>query len=229
MIDPEIDAPDQPDYKEGIDWAVLHAPELVERYSSTEITGRVLRDYLWRAATEIYPTVRGDMENDLRGTYFVLGAIKRIIDSLPFGPEAMKEVFEIGLELGSAYGAEKWKYKCFLELKGRDLSWWRKRKGAASPQDIVLALSSEWWRRYAKEKHASKTSKWEILIDTLGTREMCILAHLTLVELEEHQGGRYKVWTVNGKENNFQMMASSVWEMIDGRQRMIHGAGEIVG
>jgi hypothetical protein len=228
MIDPEQDITDQPDYREGIDWAVLHAPELVERYSSTNITGRELRDYLWKTALRIYPSVRGEMENDLRQTFFVAGAIRRIIDTLPFGPEAMREVFDIGMDVGQAYGAERWKYRCFLALKEKDSSWWRKKKGAASPNDIVGALSNWWWRQYAKEKGVSRaSSKWEILIDTLGTREMCILSNLTKVEADED--GRYKTWTVFGTENNFQMMSSPVFEMIGGRMVLVQGMGEIVG
>lgn len=229
MINPDLDINEQPVYKEGIDWAVLHAPELAERYSSTNITGEELRSYLWKVATGYYPSVRGEMENDLLQTFFVAGAIRRVIDSLPLSPAAMTEVFSIGMDVGQIYGSEKWKYKAFLELKAKDPSWWRKKLGAASPNDIVNAFSNEWWRRYAKEKKASRTSKWEVLIDVLGTREMSILAHLTNVELETHQGGRYKVWTVSGRENDFQMMASPVWENVGGRQVLVHGAGEIVG
>lgn len=229
MIDPDLDINQQPAYKDGIDWAVLHSPELAERYSSTNITGEELRSYLWKIALEIYPSVRGEMESELLQTFFVAGAVRRVIDTLPLSPMAMAEVFSISLDIGQVYGAEKWKYKCFVELQGMETGWWRKKKGAASPNEIVSALASYWWRRYAKDKQASRTSKWEVLIDTLGTRELCILAHLTIVELEEHQNGRYKVWTVNGRDNDFQMMAAPVWEMVGGRQILVHGAGEIVG
>lgn len=227
MIDPHQDITSQGDYKEGIDWAVLHSPELAERYSSTNITGPELRTYLFRVAEEIFPARRGDPENDLRQTIFVAGAIRRVIDTLPLSPQAMSEVFEIAMDVGQYYGAERWKYSCFLELKEKDASWWRKRKGAASPNDIVNALSSLWWRQYAKEKAVSKTSKWEILVDTLGTREMCILAHLT--EVEARVDGKYKSWIVFGKDNDFQMMSAPVWESVGGRMILVQGEGEIVG
>lgn len=227
MIDPSQDITDQADYREGIDWAVLHSPELVERYSSTNITGDELRSYLWKVAGNIYPSKRGDPENDLRQTFFVAGAIRRIIDTLELTPGAMKEVFGVAMDIGQIYGAERWKYACFLELKEKDTSWWRKRKGAASPNDIVGALANYWWRRFAKEKQVSRTSKWEVLVDTLGTREMCILAHLTNVDAQDQ--GKYKTWTVEGKENTFQMMSAPVWENVGGRMILVQGMGEIVG
>lgn len=223
MIDPSQDITDQADYKEGIDWAVLHSPELVERYSSTNITGDELRSYLWKVAGNIHPSKRGDPENDLRQTFFVAGAIRRIIDTLGLTPGAVKEVFDIALDIGQVYGAERWKYTCFLELKEKESSWWRKKKGVASPNDIVNVLSNMWWRRYAKEKGVSRTSKWEILVDTLGTREMCILAHLT--EVEARVDGEYKSWIVYGKDNDFQVMSAPVFA----NGRMIQGMGEIVG
>lgn len=227
MIDPNQDITSQADYKEGIDWAVLHSPELVERYSSSNITGDELRSYLWKVSGEIFPSKRGDPENDLRQTIFVAGAIRRVIDTLPLSPKAMSEVFDIAMDVGQIYGAERWKYACFLELKEKESSWWRKKKGAASPNDIVGALANYWWRRYAKEKGVSKTSKWEVLVDTLGTRELCILAHVQDVQADDE--GKYKTWTVEGKENSFQMMAAPVWEMVNGRMILVQGMGEIVG
>lgn len=226
MIDPDLDITDQPQYVEGIGWATFHSNELVERYSSVNITGDELRSHLWKIATQIYPSKRGEMENELRQTFFVAGAIRRVIDSIPLSPEAMREVFDIALDMGQIYGAEKWKYKCFLELRAKDASWWRKKRGAASPNHIVNALSNYWWRKYAREKAATRTSKWEILIDTMGTRELCVLADLVNVEAE---GEKYKTWTVEGKENSFQMMAAPVYEMIDGRSILVQGMGEIVG
>lgn len=227
MIDPELDITGQPDYSEGIDWAVLHSPEIAERYSSTNITGDELRSYLWKVATGIFPSKRGEMENELRQTFFVAGAIRRVIDSIPLSPKALTEVFDVAMDIGQIYGAEKWKYKCFLELKAKDAAWWRKKQGAASPNNIVLSLSSLWWRQYAKEKGVSRTSKWEILIDTLGTREMCILSNLRKVEAQDE--GKYKTWTVYGKENTFQMMSAPVFEMVNGRHILVQGEGEIVG
>lgn len=226
MINPDLDITDQPDYREGVDWAVLHSSELVERYSSTDITADLLRSYLWKVAGEIFPSKRGEMENDLRQTFFVAGAIRRVIDTLPLSVQAMKEVFEIAMDIGQVYGAEKWKYKCFLELQEKDASWWRRKQGAASPNDIVNALSNYWWREYAKEKGVSRTSKWEVLIDTLGTREICVLSDLTNVEAE---GEKYKTWTVESKENSFQMMAAPVYEVVNGRSVLVQGMGEIVG
>lgn len=228
MIDPDADFPEQPDYKDGYDWAVLHAPEIAELHSSTNGSAPELRSRLFKVAGSLHPSVRGEMENELRQTLFVMGAMKRVVQKLQ-GIAGFAELFEISMEIGHLWGAERWKYKCFTELRGKDAGWWRRRMGAASPNDIVAAFSHFWWRQYAKEKGVSKTSKWEVLVDVCGTRELCIFAHLANVELEEHQGGRYKVWTVQGTKNEFQMLASPVWDTVDGRQRLIHGAGEIVG
>lgn len=223
MIDPNEDFTDTAEYKDGIDWAVLHAPELAERYSSNDLSAQELRSYLWKQSNRFYPSKRGEMENELRQTLWVAGAIKRLVDSLPTNLESLRAVFEIALEMGQIYSAEKWKYVHFETLKKKDASWWRKKKGDASPNEIVSALSNRWWNTYAKEKGVKSTSKWEILIDTLGTREMCALASLEKVVFNDE--GKYKTYDVEGDDCDFQMMAEPVWE--NGR---VHSfAGEIVG
>lgn len=223
MFDPDIDITDTQEYRDGIDWAVMHAPELVERYSSNNLTADELRTYLWKVAGGIYPSKRDDMANELRQTNFVTGAIRRLVGTLPRGLEGMATVFDIALEMGQIYGAEKWKYVHFLELKKKDASWWRKKKGDASPNEIVAALSNRWWNTFAKEKKVSRTSKWEILIDTLGTREMCALATLKKVVFSGE--GKYKTYDVEGDDCEFQMIAKPVWE--DGRVH--YWAGDIIG
>lgn len=227
MFDPEVDFVETQEYREGIDWAVMHAPELAERYSSNNITADELRTYLWKVAGQAYPSKRGDMENDIRQTIWVAGAIRRIIDTLPFNLKSMSEVFDIAMDIGSAYGAEKWKYVHFLTLKDKDASWWRKKKGAASPNDVVGVLANAWWRKFSKEKGGGKTSKWEVLIDTLGTREMSAMA--SLKDIEYREDGQYKSYIVEGDDVDFQVMASPVYDMSSGRMILVQGMGDIVG
>lgn len=227
MIDPNKDFTETAEYREGIDWAVMHAPELAERYSSNNITANELRTYLWKVSGQIYPSKRGDMENDMRQTLWVAGAIRRIIDTLPMNLKSMSEVFDIAMEIGQAYGAEKWKYIHFQTLKEKDASWWRKKKGAASPNDIVGVLSNAWWREHAKGKGVSRTSKWEILIDTLGPREMCALASLETIKYRED--GEYKSYEVEGDDCDFQVIASPVYDTSSGRMILVQGMGDIVG
>lgn len=223
MLDPEQDFRETSEYKEGYDWAVLHSPDLVERYSSNNLSAQELRSYLWKTAGRAYPSKRGEMENELRQTLFVAGAIKQVIQTLPTNLEAAREIFEMGLELGNIYGAEKWKYVHFETLKKKDASWWRKKKGDASPNEIVSALANYWWNKIARERGIKSTSKWEILIDTLGTREMCALASLEKVVFNDE--GQYKTYDVEGDDCEFQVMARPVIE--NGRVRS--WAGEIVG
>lgn len=219
MIDPDKEAKETEEYREGYDWAVLHGPELAERYSSNDLSTQELRSYLWKIAGQVYPSKRGEMENELRQTLFVIGAIKRVIQ----GHVEFKAFLEIAQEMGAIYGAEKWKYVHFETLKKKEASWWRKKKGDASPNEIVSALSNLWWNKFAREKGVKSTSKWEIMIDTLGTREMCALASLEKVKFND--GGRYKTYDVEGDDCDFQMMAEPVME--NGR---VHSwAGEIVG
>lgn len=223
MFDPEKDITDTEEYKEGFDWAVLNSSSIAERYSSSDLSTQELRSYLWKVAAPLYPSKRDDMENELRQTMFVAGVIRRLIDTLPRDLPALKAVFEIGMDMGQIYGAEKWKLVHFLALKKKDASWWRKKKGDASPNEIVSALSNRWWNTFAEEKGVKRTSKWEILIDTLGTREMCALA--TLKDVKFNGEGKYKTYDVEGDDCDFQMMADVVW---DGG-RVISFAGEIVG
>lgn len=223
MFDPDKDITDTAEYRDGIDWAVMHAPELVERYSSNNLSAEELRTYLWKAAGSVYPSKRGDMENDLRQTQWFAGAVRRLVDTLSMNMEAMREVFDIAMEIGATYGAEKWKYVHFLELKKKDASWWRKKKGDASPNDVVGVMSNLWWRTYAKEKGVKSTSKWEILIDTLGTREMCALA--TLDEITARKDGEYQSYEVDGDECSFQVISAPVWN----GSYLVQGMGDIVG
>lgn len=223
MLDPNKDFRETAEYKEGFDWAALHSPELVERYSSNNLSAQELRGYLWKNADRAYPSKRGEMENELRQTLFVAGAIREIIGHLPTNLESIRALYEIAGEMGQIYSAEKWKYVHFLELKKKDSSWWRKKKGDASPNEVVSALANYWWNKIARERGVKSTSKWEILIDTLGTREMCALASLGKVVLNDE--GKYKTYDVEGDDCEFQMMAAPVIE----NGRVYSLAGEIVG
>lgn len=156
-LDLRRDITDQPDYREGIDWAVMHRVELTERYSSTNITEQDLRTYLFRIAERLYPHQREDPENDLRQTFFVAGAIRRIIDTIPFGLEAMREVFDMGMDIGEIYGAERWKVICFRELREKEPSWWRKKRRDASPNFPLNGGAGMPGRRGFRELRSGKS------------------------------------------------------------------------
>ena len=222
-MDPEQDVTDTVEYDHGFRWASQNASRLIELFSSNNLSAPELRTKLWKVADGEYPSKRGEMKNELRQTRFVLGAIRRLIDAMPNSLESFREIFEIGMELGAVYSAEKWKLIHLETLRKKDASWWRKKKGDASPSQVVSALSNLWWNTHAKEKGVNRTTKWEILIDTLSAREMCALA--SLENITHNKDGKYKTYDVEGDGCDFQMTSDLVY---DGG-RVISFAGEIVG
>ena len=198
-----------------------------ERAAIGDLSAQELRTRLWRVAERLYPTKRGEMENELRQTLFVMGAIRRLVDNMPENIEGFQAVFDIGMEMGQIWGAEKWKYVHFEELKKRDASWWRKKKGDASPNQVAAVLMNSWFHSYhPKEKGVKRpSSKWEVLIDMLGTREMCALATLEKIVLEDGD----RLYSVEGDDCSFQVMAKNDGEFRDGRYIVHQRAGEIVG
>lgn len=226
-LDPNKDFRETVEYRTGRRWAAEGYRRLVELYASNTLNTEELRAALWKAAAEEYPSKRGEMEPELQQTLFFAGAIRSLIDRLSNSMVGFGAMFEMGLEVGQVYQAEKWKYVHFLTLKGKDASWWRKKKGDASPNQILDALSSDWWHRFGQKKGLKKTSKWEIMIDTLGTREMCAMA--TLENVVYSGEGSHKTYHVEGDDCEFEMIAELVAEWQDGRHIVHYYAGEIVG
>lgn len=226
MIDPEEDPIETQEYRDGFRWAAMHGNELIELYTSKSLSEPELRTRLWRAAGHHYPSKRGEMRNEVRQTLFVMGALRRLVETMPENIEGFRAIFEIGLEMGSIYSAEKWKAIHLEAIRKKDASWWRKKNGDASPNEVVGVLSAEWHRRHAREKGVQRpSSKWEVLVDTLGTREMCALATLKKIEIED--GGR--LYGVEGDDCSFQVMAKNIGDWQDGRYIIYQHAGEIVG
>jgi hypothetical protein len=165
------------------------------------------------------------MENDLKQDAWVAGAIRRLVDTMPESQEGLAAVFDVALEIGTIYGTEFWKHEHLESLKRKPKSWWRTRFGDAKPDDIMKPLYMRWWREVGTPEKLSRTTRWEALKYSFGSREMGAFDTLEKVERTEHQGGKYVVYDVKGETSNFEMMAENVLE----GNRLIQGAGEIVG
>jgi hypothetical protein len=220
-----MDFNETPEYKEGRAWAFRNDARLSERYTSDDIIGGSLRNRLFEEAVKLYPSEPGDMENDYRQTLWVMGAFRHIVDTLPMTPQAMVAVFDAAQELGAILGAERRKRECFLELRKKPESWWKKKLGDASPADVVAAASVGWRIRKRKERaeRLEPKNRWEVLVDTLGAREMCALGDPRKIDLVKD--GHYWYYWVHGPEWGFQMIMRPV--MHEGR---IEAApGDIIG
>lgn len=218
------DVTDTPEYKLGWEWAVEHAPQLAELYTGKELITQELRSRLFRDAMRRWPSQPGDMENELKQTAFVAGAFKAFSDELPLTPEAVAAVFEAALEMGVIYSVEQAKKRYLAILKEKPVGWWRKKLGDASPNEVVGALAHDWRVRIAPErKRKDPKNKWEVIIDTMGSREMDVLATVTHIVYRED--GDYKSYVVESDDGSFQLLARPVFSGM----RMTHAAGEIVG
>lgn len=220
-----MDFTETPEYKAGRQWAFRNEAPLSERYTNDDIIGGSLRTRLFEEATKLHPSEPGDMENDVRQTLWVLGAFRHIVDTLPMTREAMAAVFDASQDLGAMMGAERAKRTCFLELKKKPESWWKKKIGDASPADVTAAAAVGWRIRRRQEKAArlEPANRWEVLVDLLGTREMCALQNPKKIELVK-DGDHWYYW-VHGDQTGFQMIMRPV--MHEGR--MIQAPGDIIG
>lgn len=220
-----MDITETPEYDAGWAWAKeFGRPELSELFTGRDVATPELRKRLFREAARRWPSSPDDLENDLRQTAFVAGGIKAVIQGLPaMSPDSLHAVLEAAMEMGAIWSAEQGKLEAFRRIKAKPAGWWRKRMGEASPQDVVLALSTAWRHDWAKERgRQAPRSKWEILIDTLGPRELWALAEATEISLREDGVPRYRV---DSPDNDFEVVSRSVY---DGGI-LQHYAGEIVG
>jgi len=221
-----MDPTETKEYFAGYEWAGTHVNRLRELYSGKEISTPELRSLLFDQAVRVYPAAPGDMQNEFRQTIWVTGAMKFVVDKLPITREALAAVFEAAMELGAALSAEYWKLECFKELQAKPEKWWRKKIGDAAPNDIVSALAVAWRRKarqYKEKGRENPLSKWEVLVDLTGSREMCVLAEVKHIELVKD--GKYWYYRVEGKENSFEVMMRPTYD----NGIMTQGTGEIIG
>jgi hypothetical protein len=212
-----------PEYKGGIHWADENLNLLRERYSSAALDTSELRTFLFTEAERLYPHKRGNMDNDLRQTLWVAGVIRRLVDTMPFTPQALAAVFDISSDLGSILGAEQGKKESFDILKKKPEKWWTTPVGDASPDDVVAVLARRWQREVGRPQRFASTDRWEVLLDMLGTREIRALETLKRITIEK--SARYSLFDVDGRDISFQVMAADMWQ----GDILAQGAGEIVG
>lgn len=217
---------EMPEYEAGVRWADENLNRLVERFTDEELVTEGLRKVLWDTAGRLYPSRRDDMDNEIRQTAWVAGAFRRLSETLPMGREAMAAVFDAALEIGSIVGAETSKKEAFDNLKRQSRAitgFWDRKAGDASIGDIVRSLEMAHRRDLPTEERDRTVTRWEVLLQRLGSREMRALETLRSVKLIKD--GRYWFYDVDGEGSSFQVMAR---DAIEGG-RVIQGTGEIVG
>jgi hypothetical protein len=212
------------EYFAGYEWAGTNSNRLRELYTEREIATPELRSMFFTEAARVYPAGPGDMENDFRQTLWVVGAMRFVVDKLPATRESAAAMFDAAMELGAVLSAEYWKLQCSKDLKAKSAKWWKKKAGDATPDDVVAALAIGWRRRFAKEKQRPMPdSKWEVLADMTGSREMCILAELKEIELVKD--GEYWYYRVSAKDRHFEMIMRPAYH-----NGIMHQApGDIIG
>jgi hypothetical protein len=212
-----------PEYKAGKKWTAENLDQLRELFTGRQVDTDELRKRLFEEAERRYPRERGDMVNDRKQTLWVAGAFRPLVDLLSSDAAGMLAVMEVSSDIGGILGAETGKMEALEELKKKPESWWRRSFGDATPYDLLEAFAIGWRRRPGRGL-GEPVSRWEILIDMLGTREMWAFATLKSITEQEHAGGR-RVWDVRGTKNDFDVIAE------DFRERGIlhQGAGDIVG
>lgn len=217
------DVRNTPEYREGVTYAERNLNRLVEHFTSEELATDSLRKILFAEAMERYPTVRDDMDNDLRQSFFVAGAYRHLADELPPELRSAAAVFDTALEMSAIIGAEVGKKECLDALKLKPKRFWDRKLGAASPDDIVNVLSARWWREVGRPQGLERTTRWEVLIFATGAREMCALA--TVRRIKARVDGDYRSFVVVGHDEDFQVISHAVYA----NGRVIQWPGEIVG
>lgn len=213
-----------PEYRLGWEWAKEHGPIITELFTSTEMATTELRTRLFGEAARKWPSQRDDISNDLKQTAFVAGAMQAVAETMPMTREALAAVFDAALDIGMMWSAEAAKAEHLDSLKARPVGWWRRKFGDARPIDVVNALSVTWRKEWAEERgRAHPGSKWAVLIDMLGSRELAVLDELE--RIEELQDGAYTTYEIIGKDGSFQIIARPVYQ----QGRLTNLPGEIVG
>lgn len=213
------------EYAEGAAWADRNLDTLRERFHGRDLQTQELRDVLWPTAERLFKPMRESMENDVKATSWVAGAVKRLTETMETSPEGMAAIFEVALEMGSIFGAEKAKHEALESLKEKPGEWWKKKMGDASPNTLLKPIYSRWWREVGSRENRSRTTKWEALKHTLGAREMRALATLKNVAKQGSAGDQYILYDIDGEDSGFQMMA----EDAVAQGRVYQHAGDIVG
>lgn len=222
---------DAPEYKLGWEWATEHAPELSELFTGRDASTPELRVRLFKEATRRWPSAHDDLSNDLKQVAFVAGAIKAAIQTINVPQDLMIAANEAAFQMGDLWRLEQAKARALETLKARPAGWWRTRLGVSqsrsrpsrTPNDLVNALSFAWRRDHAKDKgRRDPRSRWEVLIDTLGPREIEILVDSTAIFEKDEGLFRY---VVDSPEEAFEVVSRPVY---DGTY-MRRYPGEIVG
>lgn len=214
---------DTPEYRTGFEWATEHGPALAELFSNKEVSTPELRVRLFKEATRLWPSKHDDLANDLRQVAFVAGAMKAAVRTLQLSPEGMVAINDAGYEMGDLWRLEQIKARSLQTLQEKPASWWRTKMGDVTPNQVVGALSVAWRHDFAKEKgRRDPRSKWEILIDSLGPREIEILVDATKIYERNDGLSRY---VVDSPEDAFEVISRPLYE---GNQ-MLRYPGEIVG
>lgn len=214
---------DAPEYQIGWEWATEHGPILAELFTGRDVSTPELRVRLFKEATRLWPSNRDDLENDLRQVAFVAGAMKAAIQTLTLSREAQAATFEAALEMNAIWSSEQVKAASLEVLKLKPAGWWRKKMGDTTPNDVVNAMSVAWRHDWAKERgRRDPGSKWAVLIDTMGARELDILAGVIRIEAKEDGLPR---WSVESRDEGFEIVSRPVYE--NGVMRRY--PGEIVG
>lgn len=214
---------DAPEYHFGWEWAREHGSELSELFTSVDASTPEIRTRLFKEAIRRWPSTHDDLSNDLRQVAFVAGGIRAAIQTIDIPRELMLAANEAALQMGDLWRLEVAKARALETLKARPTGWWRKKMGEATPNDLVNALSVAWRRDHAREKgRRDPKSKWEILIDTLGPREIEIFVDATQILKREDGLPRY---VIDAPDEAFEVISRPVYE----GNYMRRYPGEIVG
>lgn len=214
---------DTSEYKAGWAWATEQGSALSELFSNKDVSTPELRVRLFQEAARRWPSDPDDLMNDLKQVAFVMGALKAAIRTLDASHEAILAANEAGLEMSQLWVTEQGKANALETVKKKPESWWRTKLGDVTPNQVLGALAFAWRVDWAKEKRRKNPrSKWEVLIDTLGPRELEILADATAI-FERKDGPERFV--IDSPDDAFEIISKPEYE----GGRMYRYPGEIVG
>lgn len=218
-----MDILDRPEYADGRAWAEAHHTQVAELYSGRELDTAELRNHLFKEAARKYPDQRDSMDNAIKQDLFVAGALRALVDRLPNDQGGVRAMADAAMDMGSIIGADMAKGEAIDQLRKRPSSWWSRRFGGATPDDVVRAMAKKWERDDLATRRGVSPTRWEVLIDQTGSREMDVLENLHEISLQ--MDGKYHYYVVSGGGHSFDIMAKDVIE----EGRLVQGAGEIVG